>query len=144
MLILFTKKVFLRKERRDPLLTMTIQVMSKQCWTRWTCTSEFQDYHILLWSMRRVPAFENWFRELRTTLIDTLFNKIYDKIKPITLLVQNQRNDSGSGQHRIVWIARDGSQNAVHSTTLILECRHHLLHMRAILAERNRGQSRFR
>ena len=24
------------KERRDPLLTMSIQVMSKQCWTRWT------------------------------------------------------------------------------------------------------------
>ena len=25
--------------------------MSKQCWTRWTWTSEFQGYHILLWSM---------------------------------------------------------------------------------------------
>ena len=70
------------KERWDPLLTMTIQVMSKQCRTRWTWTSEFQDYHILLWSMRRVQAFENWFRKLRTTQTDTLFNKIYDKIKP--------------------------------------------------------------
>ena len=125
MLILFTKKLFLRKERRDPLLkqtqkmcqivlvmkakhstleikhfvkerwdpllTMTIQVMSKQCWTRWTWTSEFQDYHILLWNMRRVPAFKNWFRKLRTTQIDTL-NKIYDKIKQKkNRLVQNQR-----------------------------------------------------
>ena len=54
------------KERWDPLLTMTIQVMWKQCWTRRTWTSKFQDYHILLWSMRRVPAFDNWFRKLRT------------------------------------------------------------------------------
>ena len=58
---------------------------------RWTWTSDFQDYHILLWSMRRVPAFENWCRNLRTTQIDTLFNKIHDKIKHITNLVQNQR-----------------------------------------------------
>ena len=34
--------------------------------------------------MRRVPAFENWFRKLRTTQIDTLFNNIYDKIKQKT------------------------------------------------------------
>ena len=65
--------------------------MSKQLWTRRTWTSEFQGYHILLWSMRKVPAFENWFRKLRTTQIDTLFNKIYDKIKQNTHLVQNQR-----------------------------------------------------
>ena len=58
-----------------PLLTMTIQVMSKQCWARWTWTTEFQDYHILLWSMRRVPALENWFRKLRTSQIDTLFEQ---------------------------------------------------------------------
>ena len=30
-------------------------------------------------------------QKLRTTQIDTLFNKIYDKIKHITHLVQNQR-----------------------------------------------------
>ena len=40
--------------------------------------------------MHREPAFENWFRKLRTTQIDTLFNKIYDKIKPVTHSVQNQ------------------------------------------------------
>ena len=34
---------------------------------------------------------ENRLRKLRTTQIDTLFNKIYDKIKHITYLVQNQR-----------------------------------------------------
>ena len=62
----------------------------EQWWTRWTWTSEFQDYHILLWSMHRVPAFENWFRKLRTTQIDTLFNQIYDKIKPTTRSVQSQ------------------------------------------------------
>ena len=79
------------KERGDPLLIMTIWVMSKQCWMRWKWTSEFQGYHILLWSIRRVSAFENWFRKLRTTQIYTLFNKIYDKIKLVTRLFQNQR-----------------------------------------------------
>ena len=39
----------------------------------------------------KVPAFENWFRKLRTTQIDTLFNKIYDKIRHITHLFQNRR-----------------------------------------------------
>ena len=43
-----------------------------------------------------------------------------------------KENDSGCGQHRIVWIARDGSQNAVHSMPIILERRHRLLHMRGI------------
>ena len=52
-----------------------------QCWrTRQIWTLEFQDYHIQLWSTRRVPAFENWFRKLRTTQIDMLFNKTYDRI----------------------------------------------------------------
>ena len=78
------------KERTNPLLIMTIQVMSKQCWTRWTWTSEFQGYHILLWSMRRAQAFENWFRKLRTTQTDMLFNKICDKTKPTTRSVECQ------------------------------------------------------
>ena len=65
-------------------------VMSQQRWTKRIWTSEFQDYRIPLWSMRRIPAFENWFRKLRTIQIDMLFKKNYDKIKPITLSVQNQ------------------------------------------------------
>ena len=63
-------------------------------------------------------------------------------------LRQNQAydpcNDSGSEQHRIVRNARDGFQNAMHSMLVILERRHRLLHMRAFLAERNRGQSKLR
>ena len=59
-------------------------------WTRRTWTSEFQDYHIPLWSTRRVLAFDNWFRKLRTTRTDMLFNKIYDKINHLILSVQNQ------------------------------------------------------
>ena len=92
--VLFMKKLLNMIERGNPLLVVTqvtSQVTSKQCWTRWTWTSEVQDCHILLWSRRRVPAFEIWFRNLRTTQIDSLFNKIYDKIKAITRLVQNQR-----------------------------------------------------
>ena len=57
---------------------------------RRTWTSEFQDCHIQLWSKRKVPAFENWFRKLRTTQIDMLFNKIYDKVNHLTLSVQNR------------------------------------------------------
>ena len=62
----------------------------------------------------------------------------------LILSVQIKTNDSGCGQHRIVLIARDGTQNAVHSMPIILEHRHRLLHMRAFLAERNSGQSKIR
>ena len=79
------------RERRDPLLIMRISVMRSCWWTRRTWTSEFQGHHILLWSNWRVPAFENWFRKLRTIQIDMLFNKIYDKINHVTHLVWNQR-----------------------------------------------------
>ena len=41
-------------------------------------------------------------------------------------------------------IARDGTQNAVHSVFIILEYRHGLVHVRAFLAQRNRGQSEIR
>ena len=45
------------------------------------------------------------------------------------------------GNIELCRIARDGSQNAVHSMPIILERNHRLLHMRAFLAGRNRGQS---
>ena len=84
-------KIQFVRERGDQLLIMRISVMRSPWWMRRTWTSEFQGYHILLWSMRKVPAFENWFRKLRTSSIDTLFNKIHDKIKFVTHSVQNQR-----------------------------------------------------
>ena len=84
----FKMKYFVKK-RKDPLLIMT-WVMSQWWWTRRTWTSEFHDYHIPLWSTRRVPAFENWFRKWTTIQIDMLFNKIYDKINHLILSVQNQ------------------------------------------------------
>ena len=131
------------KEGRDPLLTMTVQVMSKQCWTRWTWISEFQDYHILLWNMRRVQAFENWFRKLRNTQTDHALQQDLQQNQAFyTFSSSVKENDSGGGQHRIVWIARDGSQNAMQSMPIILECRHRLSHVRAFLAG-NRSQSRF-
>ena len=43
-------------ERGHPLLAVTqvtSQVMSNQCWTRWTLTSEYLDCHILLWNKLR-------------------------------------------------------------------------------------------
>ena len=74
------------RERKDPLLIMT-WVMSQWWWRRRTWTSEFQDYRI---PSRRVPAFENWFRKLRTIQIDMLFNKIYGKTNHLIPSVQNQ------------------------------------------------------
>ena len=40
-----------------------------------------------------------------------------------------------------MWIARDGTQNVVHSVSIILEYPVDLLHVWAFLARRNRGQS---
>ena len=76
-------------ERKDPLLIMT-WVMNPRRWTRWIWTSEFQDYHIPLWSEHTMPAFENWFRKSRTTQIDTLSKKIYDKFHHLIFTIQNQ------------------------------------------------------
>ena len=49
-------------------------------------------------------------------------------------------NDSGCWEHRIVRITRHGTQNAVQSMFIILGHRHRLLHVRALLAERYRGE----
>ena len=43
-----------------------------------------------LWNTRKVPAFDNWFRKLWTIQIDTLFNKIYDRINHL-ILIKNKR-----------------------------------------------------
>ena len=49
-------------------------------------------------------------------------------------------NDSGCWKHRIVRITRHGTQNTVQSMFIILGHRHRLLHVRALLAKRNRGE----
>ena len=67
---------------------LTIRQFVKEL--RQTWTSKFQDYHILLWSTRKVPAFENWFRKLRTTQIDMLFSETYDRVDHLIPSVQNQ------------------------------------------------------
>ena len=41
-------------------------------------------------------------------------------------------------------IARDGTQNEVQSVPIILEYRYDLLHSRAFLAQRDKGQSEIR
>ena len=105
---------------------MTNQVMSKQCWTRWTRTSEFQGYHIPLWGTLRAHAFEN--------------STTKQSLQPVQCGVK--ADDSGSGQRRAVWIVRDGPQDAVQSMPIILEWRHRLLYMRASL-KGNSGQSTF-
>ena len=113
---------------------MTNQVMSKQCWTRWTWTSEFQGYHIPLWSMLRALAFEP-----RSTCSST---RSTTKQSPQPVQCGVKANDSGRGQRRAVWLVRDGHQDAMQSMPIILEWRHRLLYMRASL-KRNSGQSTF-
>ena len=46
------------------------------------------------------------------------------------------------GNHRIMWITRNGTQNALHSVFIMLEYRHCPLHVRAFLGERHGGQSK--
>ena len=56
----------------------------------WTLTSEYLDCHILLWNKLRTLVFVNWSRRSTTTLIDILFNEIYNKTKPTTRSVRWQ------------------------------------------------------
>ena len=51
---------------------------------------KLQVYHILLRGTRKVPAFENWFRRLRTTQIDMLFKKTYNRVNHLIPSVKNQ------------------------------------------------------
>ena len=44
-------------------------------------------------------------------------------------------------EHWIMWITRDGTQNAVHSMFIIVEHWYTLLHVRAFIAQRKRGES---
>ena len=48
--------------------------------------------------------------------------------------------NSWSWKHRIVWTTRYGTQSTVQCVLIILGRRHHLLHVRALLAERNGGE----
>ena len=86
-----TKQIM--KERGHTLSAVTLvtsQVTSKQCWTRWTWTSEYLDCHILLWNKLRTLVFVNWSRSSRTTFTDMLFNAIHCKRKPTTRSVRRQ------------------------------------------------------
>ena len=119
-------------DRGDPLSTITNEVMSKQCWTRWTWTSEFQLPHSVV-------------KQLQSTSVRQLIQKIENHPNRHALqqgLRQNQSfnplsriktHDSGCWGHRIMWIARDGPHNPVQSMPIIMEWRHRLLHMRASL-----------
>ena len=105
------------KERRDPLLIMTIWVMSTQCWTRWTWTSEFQGCDILLWSMGRVTSLRDLIQKIenhpdRHALQQHLRqNQAYSTFSP------ESKNDSENEQHRIILNSsrRNPKRSAQHS-----------------------------
>ena len=127
-------KYIVRSRRSTPTMSWFVKDLRK------TWTSNFQDCHIPLWSNCRVPAFENWFRRSRTTeptcsstrpTTESIIKSLPSRIKT---------NDSWSWEHRIVWITRHGTQNAVQSMFIILGHWHRLLHVRAFLAKRNGGE----
>ena len=131
---------YFAKEWKIPLLIMT-RVMNQWWWTKQTWTSESDDHHFPLWNTRTIPAFDNWFRKLRTIQINMLFNKIYDRIINLSFQSRIKTNDSGCWEHRIMWITRDGTQNAVHNLFIMLEHWDTLLYMRAFFAQRRRDES---
>ena len=53
---------------------------------------------------RKGPAFDSWFRKLRTTQIDMLFKKIYNRINHLIFSVQNQNK----------WFGMLGTSNYVN------------------------------
>ena len=83
-----TVKTTLKYIMRPKRWTLTMKQFVKELMRTWT--SKFQDCHILLRGTRKVPAFENWFRRLRTTQIDMLFKKFYNRINHVIPSVQNQ------------------------------------------------------
>ena len=97
---------------------------------------KFQDYHIPLWRMRRVPAFDNWFRKLRTTQIDMFFNKIHDRINHLIFSIQSQKKWFG------MWVTskfvncsrRNPKRNAQHV--------YHTGTLASSLAKRNGGEQK--
>ena len=121
-----TLKYIMRSKRSTPTMRQFVRELRKT----WTS------------SKRTVPAFDNWFTKTRTTQIDMLFNE-RPTTKSIIQSLQSRikTNDSWSWEHRIVWIARHGTQNAVQSMFVILGHWHRLLHVRALLAKRKRGKS---
>ena len=80
--------------------TLTMRQFVKEL--RQTWSSKFQDYHILLWNTHKVPAFENWFRKLRTTQIDMFLNNIYDRFirdeKFRNRMIENGRDEDACRQ----------------------------------------------
>ena len=75
--------------------------------TKKTSTSTFQDYHILPWNNCMAPAFENWFRKSRITLIDTLFNAISNKVNNLIPSAKNQKK----------WFVKLGTSNCLNCST---------------------------
>ena len=90
--------------------------------TRRTLTSIFLAYRILLWSTRKVPAFENWFRNLRTTRIDMLFNETYDKVNHSIPSAKNQSKwfiklETSNCLNYLIWNPKHSAKYVYHTGT---------------------------
>ena len=129
--VLFVKKLWHTIERGN-LLFAVMQITSSQCWTRWTLTSEYPDCHILFWNKLRTIVFVNLRRRSRTTLTDNLFqrdlqqNNVYNPFSE-----KSKKMIKESGNVELFWIVRDRTWNAMQRVLIVLEFRHHLLHLRA-------------
>ena len=89
-------------ERRNPLFAVTQvtrNVTSNQCWTRLTLTSEYLDFHILLWNKLRTLVIVTLSRRSRTTLTANLFKRYQQQNKaynPFSTTQKKMIQDVGS------------------------------------------------
>ena len=115
---LFAKNLVLQSERCDLRPVVNHDDSSHQetmlnkvnMWT-----SEFQGYHVLLWSMRRVPASENWSRKIEN---HPDWHALQQDLR------QNQSFHSFSPE----------SKKMIHDLFITLEYRYTLPHVRTFLA----------
>ena len=121
------------KERWDPLLIMTIWVMSKTMVNEANMEKHAQSTSV--WDV--IHIIEN--HPDRHALQQDL-----PQIKHITHSNQNQRKWFRTWATSNCSKCSRRNPNAVRSMPIILDCRHRLLYMRVFLAERNGGQSKIR
>ena len=164
MLILFVRNSVLQKERSD-LFLLWIRLMRKTAVehvllmkairSTLKMNNFVKEWKIHCWSWREswVNDVERGRHGLLNSRTTTFRCETRAKYQRSTIDSENwepprstrsstrsttESNDSGCWEHRIMWITRDGTQNAVHSVFIILDHWYTLLHMGAFLAQKER------
>ena len=102
-----------------------------------------QDYHILLWSNCRVPAFDNWFRRSRTTPNRHALQRDLQQSQSFNPSVKNKNKwFMKLWNIELCELLDTEPKNAVQSMFIILGHRHRLLHVRTLLCEKEQRRIR--